>query len=185
MVLPPSRNIRSWRVQTQETTVRENDFYTPRFTLPTNTPPTQKPHSILSYPYRILYFGTKFERLRTLYFGMEGVILNFILIQNYRPGPQRCNLDNLTEKHHDCIKNNETYDRTNHGIRLEIQKHRHRHARQTYVIHPRSSVLLYIIKRCSSQQDNDAVQLESRARCTYKRPGRYSGGSTRTSRVTQ
>jgi hypothetical protein len=72
-LLPPSRNIRFWRVQTQETTVRENDFYTPHFTLPTNTLPTHQPHSILSYPSRTLYFGTKFERFRTLYFETEGV----------------------------------------------------------------------------------------------------------------
>jgi hypothetical protein len=73
-VLPPSRNIRSWRVQTQETTVRGNDFYTPHFTLPTNSPPTHQPHSIFSYPFRTLYFGTKFEPSRTLYFGTEGVV---------------------------------------------------------------------------------------------------------------
>jgi hypothetical protein len=72
-VLPPSRNIKSWRVQTQETTVRGNDFYTPHFTLPTNSPPTHQPHSILSYPSRTLYFDTKFEPSRTLYFGTEGV----------------------------------------------------------------------------------------------------------------
>jgi hypothetical protein len=72
-ILPPSRNIRTWRVQTQGITVRGNDFYTPHFTLPTNSPPTHQPHSILSYPSRTLYFGTKFEPSRTLYFGTEGV----------------------------------------------------------------------------------------------------------------
>jgi hypothetical protein len=61
------------RVQTQEITVRGNDFYTPYFTLPTNSPPTHQPHSILSYPSRTLYFGPKFEPSRTLYFGTEGV----------------------------------------------------------------------------------------------------------------
>jgi hypothetical protein len=74
LLLPPSRNIRPWIVQTQGITVRGNDFYTPQFTLPTNSPPTHQPHSILSYPSRTLYFfGTKFEPSRTLYFGTEGV----------------------------------------------------------------------------------------------------------------
>jgi hypothetical protein len=73
-ILPPSRNIRTWRVQTQGITVRGNDFNTPHFTLPTNSPPTHQPNSILSYPSRILYFGTKFEPFRTLYFGTEGVV---------------------------------------------------------------------------------------------------------------
>jgi hypothetical protein len=54
--------------------VRGNDFYTPRFTLPTNSPPTHQPHSMLSYPFRTLYFGAKFEPSRTLYFGTEGVV---------------------------------------------------------------------------------------------------------------
>jgi hypothetical protein len=74
LILPPSRNIRPWRVQSQEIIVRGNDFYTPHFTLPTNSPPTHQPHSILSYPSRTLYFDTKFEPSRTLYFGTEGVI---------------------------------------------------------------------------------------------------------------
>jgi hypothetical protein len=72
-ILPPSPNIRPWRVQTQGITVRGNDFNTPHFTLPTNSPPTHQPHSILSYPSRTLYFGTKFEPSKTLYFGTEGV----------------------------------------------------------------------------------------------------------------
>jgi hypothetical protein len=76
ILLPLSRNIRSRRVQTQETIVRGNDFYTPHFTLPTNSPTTHQPHSILSYPSRTLYFGTKFEHSRTLYFGTEGVHTN-------------------------------------------------------------------------------------------------------------
>jgi hypothetical protein len=65
--------------------VRGNDFYTPHFTLPTNSSPTHQPHSILSYPYRTLYFGTKFEPCRTLYFGTEGVnILGNGVIQSTR-----------------------------------------------------------------------------------------------------
>jgi hypothetical protein len=73
-ILPPSRNIRSWRVQTQKIIVRGNDFYTPHFTLPTNSPSTHQPHSILSNPSWTLYFGTKFEPSRILYFGTEGVL---------------------------------------------------------------------------------------------------------------
>jgi hypothetical protein len=42
--------------------------------VPTNSLPTQQPHSILSYHYRILYFGTKFEPFRSLYTGTEGVV---------------------------------------------------------------------------------------------------------------
>jgi hypothetical protein len=60
-----------YRVQTQETTVGGNDFYTPHFTLPTNSPPTHQPHSILSYPSKTLYFGTKFESSMSLSIGTE------------------------------------------------------------------------------------------------------------------
>jgi hypothetical protein len=63
LLLPTSQNIRYWRVKTQETTVRENDLYTPHFTLPTNSPPTHQPHSILSYASKTLNFGTKFENI--------------------------------------------------------------------------------------------------------------------------
>jgi hypothetical protein len=73
LVYAQSRNIRSRRVQIQETTVTGNDFYTPHFTLSNNSSPTHQPHSILSYPFMTLYFGTKFEPSRTLYFGSEGV----------------------------------------------------------------------------------------------------------------
>jgi hypothetical protein len=52
---------------------RRNGLYTPHFTLPTNSPLTHQPHSILSYPSRTLYFGTKFEPSRSLYTGTEGV----------------------------------------------------------------------------------------------------------------
>jgi hypothetical protein len=71
LLLPLSRNIRSWRVQTQETIVKGNDFYTPHFTLPTNSPPTHQTHSILSYHSRTLYFDTKFKPSETLYFRTE------------------------------------------------------------------------------------------------------------------
>jgi hypothetical protein len=43
------------------------------FTLPINSPPTHQPHSILSYPSKTLYFGTKFEPSSSLYTGTEGV----------------------------------------------------------------------------------------------------------------
>jgi hypothetical protein len=64
-VLPQSQNIRSRRVQTQETTVGGNDLYTSHFTLSINSPPTHQSHPILCYPSGILYFGTKFEPSRS------------------------------------------------------------------------------------------------------------------------
>jgi hypothetical protein len=42
-ILPPSLNVSIPRVQIQEITVRVNDLYTPRFTLPTNFSPTHQP----------------------------------------------------------------------------------------------------------------------------------------------
>jgi hypothetical protein len=53
----------------QETIPGGNDLYTPHFTLPTNSPT----HLVLSYPFRSLYFGTKFEPSKSLYIGTEGV----------------------------------------------------------------------------------------------------------------
>jgi hypothetical protein len=47
-----------------------------------NFPPTHQPHSILSYPSRTLYFGTKFEPSRSLYFGTEGVYF-IVIMQNH------------------------------------------------------------------------------------------------------
>jgi hypothetical protein len=45
----------------------------PSFYTTNQLSPTHRPHSILSYPSRTLYFGTKFERFRNVYFGTEGV----------------------------------------------------------------------------------------------------------------
>jgi hypothetical protein len=54
--------------------MRGNDLYTLYFTLPTDSPSTHQPHLVLSYPFRTLYCGTKFESSRNLYIGTEGVL---------------------------------------------------------------------------------------------------------------
>jgi hypothetical protein len=59
---PPSRNIRSWRVQTQETTVRGNDLHTPYFTLPTNSPPTHQASFSFVLSFQNLIFWYKIWR---------------------------------------------------------------------------------------------------------------------------
>jgi hypothetical protein len=89
--------------------MRGNDLYNLYFTLPTDSPSTHQPHLVLSYPFRTLYCGTKFESSRTLYIGTEGVLhtrchheFPFLLWEHiwWKPASP-CKLWKLQSKPHD------------------------------------------------------------------------------------